>query len=103
MGWATGRLLGYLTFRTPKETQLSRTGDGFVALGITFLAYGATELVHGYGFLAVFVSALTLRSVERRNKFANRLHDFAEQIERLVMMILLVCFGAIVATGPLLA
>ena len=56
---AIGRLaLGWATFHLPNRAKLSRTGDGFVALGVTCLAYGLTEIAHGYGFLAVFVAAL---------------------------------------------
>lgn len=100
-GWIMGRLLGYVTFRLPTRTRLSKTGDGFVALGITFLAYGATELIHGYGFVAVFVAALTLRSMERQDRYHEQLHDFVEQIERLLMMVLMVCFGSAIAYGSL--
>ncbi len=62
VGWLVGKVMGYLTFRLPKRAQLSRSGDGFVALGITCLGYGLTELANGYGFVGVFVAALTLRS-----------------------------------------
>ena len=72
-----------------------------MALGITCLAYGSTELLHGYGFLAVFVAAVALRSVERQHQYHQNLHDFAEQIERLLMMVLLVCFGAAIAEGSI--
>jgi len=74
-----------------------------VALGITCLCYGLTELVHGYGFLAVFVAAITLRSVERQHSYHKSLHDFAEQIERLLMMVLIVCFGMILGDGRIFA
>ncbi|HEY0124495.1 MAG TPA: sodium:proton antiporter [Rhizobium sp.] len=100
-GWIAGRLLGFVTFQLPVRTKLSRTGDGFVALGMTFLAYGATELIHGYGFVAVFVAALTLRSIERHDRYHEHLHDFVEQIERLLMMVLMVCFGSVITYGPL--
>jgi NhaP-type Na+/H+ or K+/H+ antiporter len=103
VGWFVGRLLGYLTFKLPETGRIAKTGDGLAALGFTFLSYGATELVHGYGFVAVFVTALTIRHVERRSHFHSELHDFGEQIERLLMMVLLVCFGSIVAEGPLLS
>jgi NhaP-type Na+/H+ or K+/H+ antiporter len=99
VGWLVGKLMGYLTFRLPKRAQLSRTGDGFVALGITCLGYGLTELANGYGFVGVFVAALTLRSVERAHSYHENLHAFAEQIERLLMMVLLVFFGAAIAEG----
>jgi sodium/hydrogen antiporter len=93
--------MGFLVFRLPNRTGLSETRDGFVALGITCLAYGTTELANGYGFLAVFVAAVALRSVERRHHYHENLHTFAEQIERLVMMVLLVCFGAAIAEGTI--
>ncbi len=101
VGWIVGRFLGWLTFRLPNRAKLSRTGDGFVALGITCLAYGLTEMAHGYGFLAVFVAAIGLRSVERSNKYHEKLHDFVEQLERLSMMVLLVLFGGAIADGGL--
>ena len=101
VGWAVGGALAWLIFRLPPHARLARTGDGFVALGITFVAYGATELLHGYGFLAVFVSALSIRAAERQHKFHERLHDFAEQTERLLMMVLLVLFGGTLAGGLL--
>ena len=101
VGWLGGKVMGYLVFRLPKRARLSETKDGFVVLGITCLAYGTTELVHAYGFLAVFVAAVALRSIERRHHYHESLHTFAEQIERLLMMVLLVCFGAAIAEGSI--
>ncbi len=37
VGWAVGRALGWLLFHLPNRAKLSRTGDGFVVLGVTFL------------------------------------------------------------------
>ena len=101
IGWIGGKAMGHLTFRLPDRFKLSETQDGFVALGITCLAYGSTELLHGYGFLAVFVAAVAFRSVEHRHNYHKNLHDFSEQIERLLMMVLLVCFGAAIAEGSI--
>lgn len=100
-GFVCGRVLGWLIFRIPNRAKLSRTGDGFVALGITCLTYGLTEMLHGYGFLAVFVSALALRDMERHHDYHQRMHDFVEQTERLLMMMLLVLFGGAIAGGLL--
>ncbi|MCW8087350.1 cation:proton antiporter [Sabulicella glaciei] len=97
VGWA----LGWLVFRVPNRAGLSRTGEGFVALGITFLAYSLTELAHGYGFLAVFVAALAVRAAEREHEYHERLHDFVDQTERLLLMVLLVLFGGALAGGLL--
>lgn len=61
-GYLLGRGLAWVMFHMPNRAKLSRTGAGFVALGITLLVYGATELVGDYGFLVVFVAALAVRA-----------------------------------------
>jgi NhaP-type Na+/H+ or K+/H+ antiporter len=101
-GYGIGRALGWLLFHLPNRAKISRTGDGFVALGVTCLAYGLTEIGHGYGFLAVIVAALAIRSAERGHAFHQRLHDFAEELERVLMMTLLVAFGGALTRGDLL-
>ena len=102
IGWLVGRALGWVTFRLPNRAKLSRTGDGFVALGITAIAYGVTEMAHGYGFLAVFLAAIAFRAVERDHHYHEKLHDFVEQLERLLMMVLLVILGGALSAGGLL-
>lgn len=101
-GIVGGWLLGYVTYRLPTGTRLSRSGDGFVALGATLAIYALTELAHGYGFLAVFVAGLMLRRAAQGHDFNTRLHDFADEAERLLMLLLLVLFGAMLAGGELL-
>jgi NhaP-type Na+/H+ or K+/H+ antiporter len=103
IGWLVGRGMAYLTFRLPNRARLSRTGDGFVSLGMTFIAFGLTQMVGGSGFTAVFVAALAFRSVERGHSYHEKLHDFSEQSERLLMMIVLVLFGGALTGGGLLA
>jgi NhaP-type Na+/H+ or K+/H+ antiporter len=102
LGWIVGRFLGWLIFRLPNRAKLSQTGDGFVALGVTCLAYSLTEMAHGYGFLAVFIAALGIRAAERNHRYHERLHNFVEQLERLFIMVLLVIFGGAIVSGGLL-
>ena len=83
MGWLTGRALGFLIFHSEK-LGLSRLGDGLVALAATFIAYALTELVHGYGFLAVFVCALTIRAGNAIT-IPDEMHD-SPPIDALVML-----------------
>jgi len=92
LGWATGKILCFLTFHLPQSIELVRTGAGLVAIGITCLAYGITKMAHGYGFMAVFVAALRSRSAERQNTYHENLHDFNEQVMCLLMAIL-TCFS----------
>ena len=100
-GILVGKLLGVIVFRTPENLRLASRGEGFVALAGTFLAYGLTEVVGGYGFLAVFVAAVALRRSESDHDYHQTLHDFAEQTEQLLMIALVVLLGGAVAGGIL--
>ncbi len=103
LGALIGRGIGWLTFHLPNSARLSRTGDGLVALGITCLTYAAVEMAHGYGFVGVFVTALAFRSAHRGHDYHHKMHDYAEELERLLMMLLLVGLGAALVGGGLLA
>ena len=102
VGWAIGKVLGRLSFDPPgRLVALSDAQDGFVALAVTFIAYGVTELAHGYGFLAVFTAAVALRNSERGHSYHRVLHDFAGQVEQVVVVGLLILLGGAAATGLL--
>jgi NhaP-type Na+/H+ or K+/H+ antiporter len=100
-GILVGKLLAVVVFRTPEHLRLASRGEGFVSLAGTFLAYGLTEAVGGYGFLAVFVAAVALRRSECDHDYHETLHDFAEQTEQLLMITLVVLLGGAVASGIL--
>src|SRR5688572_29335136 len=59
-GFVLGKLLAYLVLYLPDKTIALFTRDGFVAISTTLTVYGVTELLYGYGFIAVFVTAITL-------------------------------------------
>ena len=94
MGWLGGRALGYVLFRLPRDAALAETGSGVIAIAGVLLCYGSTELVEGYGFIAVAVLGLTLRRVEQDHHFHVRLHDFSESVEHALTAGLLVALGA---------
>lgn len=100
-GFAIGKAFGWLTFHVPAQSKLSKTGDGLIALSATFVSYGLTELIHCYGFLAVFVTALTFRHSHRDHEFQLEMHQLTEQIERIAMMVLLLLFGGALTSGLL--
>ena len=100
-GFLIGRGLGRVVFGSGGELHLAKHGEGFVALAGTLLAYGITELVGGYGFLAVFVAAVVLRRYEHDHDYHGTLHSFAEQTERMLMIGLLLLLGGAVAGGVL--
>ena len=103
LGVAVGWLLGVISFRPPGPLRaLAESSQGFVAVAATLLAYGVAELAQGYGFLAVFVAAVTLRASERHHEYHRVLHDFTEDAGNLLVVGLLVVFGGAVASGLLI-
>ena len=101
-GVVIGWLLGRLFFHSPVPSlRLADNAEGFTALAVTFLAYGVTEVLHGYGFVAVFVAACTIRAAERSHGAHRVAHEFVEQIERMLTSWLLLLLGAALADGLL--
>ncbi|MEU0158299.1 cation:proton antiporter [Streptomyces sp. NPDC006261] len=102
VGIAIGLLLGQVLFRSrARSLRLAEQGEGFVALAAMCLSYGVAEMLHGYGFLAVFATACALRRSERNHGYNRVMHDFVDQVERLLMAVLLLGLGAFVALGGL--
>lgn len=98
VGWGLARLF----FSTLSERlHLAAKSEGFVAVAATFLAYGAAEVLHGYGFVAVFVCACAMRNGERRHRYHQVLHTFVEQVERLLTVVVIVLLGGAVGRGLL--
>lgn len=93
-GAGVGWLLGKLLFDWPKENALATTQAGVVAFAGIIFAYGLTELIEGYGFIAAFVAGLVLRRQESEHNFHARLHDFSESLEHTLTALILVALGA---------
>ena len=102
LGFAAGKAMGRLFFSARHESiRLSNHSEGFVALAATFLAYGAAQMLEGYGFVAVFVCAVTIRAAERTHGFHRVMHSYVEQLERLMTVVILVLLGGAIARGLL--
>jgi sodium/hydrogen antiporter len=100
-GFLLGKLLAYLVLYLPDKSITLLTRDGFVAISTTLMVYGVTELLHGYGFIAVFVTAITLRNYEMEHEYHGHLHAFTDQIERILVAVMLILFGGSLVTGLL--
>ena len=112
VGYAIGRLGAWWVFERgadeefeegAKDKSLSEysTSEGLIVLGTLLLAYGAAEIVEGYGFLAVFVGAVTARQRENKSRYHKISHHFIDQIEKIVLVIVLFGFGGMLAGGVL--
>lgn len=97
VGVLVGKVLAKVVFsRHTRETTISQ---GYVVIALTLVAYGVAEYVHSYGFIAVFVAAFAFRRSECEHTYHQKLHDFAEQSEGLLMSLVLVIFGMFLGQG----
>jgi sodium/hydrogen antiporter len=100
VGYGAGWLLGRMSFTAPvPQLRLADFGEPMLGLAMTFGVYGLAELLYGYGFIAVFVAAITIRSTERRHSYHYELHHFIEQFERMLTWVLLLLLGVAMSGG----
>lgn len=108
LGYLIGHTMARFLFRLPASQNMAEimTGGqeimaGVEALATTLIAYGLTELIGGYGFIAVFIASLSLRHFEWDHDYYVELHDFAVIAERVLMALVLMLFGGAIASGLL--
>lgn len=101
-GALAGRAIAAVTFRIIDRGWLSNPFDAFIALGAIFAVYGATELVEGYGFLAVFAAAVAFRRYEAGHEVHHRLHETTLVVEKLAELSVLLLLGSVLPIGGVL-
>jgi NhaP-type Na+/H+ or K+/H+ antiporter len=101
LGFLAGKAIGFLVFKVADKNKALHTRDGLLAVAATLLVYGVTEMIHGYGFIAVFLCAITLRHYEKGHDYHEELHSFTDQTERILVSILLLLLGGTFAMGIL--
>ncbi len=102
IGLAMGWLLGRQAFHARRDTlRLADHGEPLLALAALLAAYGAAELVGGYGFLAVFTCAMRLRASERGHSYQRAMHGVVERLERLMTLMVLLALGMAMTRGLL--
>lgn len=100
VGWALARFV----IGPWGDRRAGGENAGLVFLGSTFIAYGLTEAIDGYGFLAVFVAARVGRSVSRgteHESYVLKPYAFGEQFEKILLAVLLLWLGSFAASGAL--
>nr|WP_303650233.1 cation:proton antiporter [Halalkalicoccus sp. NIPERK01] len=100
-GVALGAVLARIIFAAAPETRIAQSVRGLEAIAGTLFAYGLTEVVGGYGFIAVFVAALTIRHYERDHEYNASLHQIAELAEQVLMALIMLFFGGAIVGGLL--
>ena len=76
--------------------------DHLIALAKILLAYSLTEVINGYGFLAVFIAGFTVRTESNLNS-ETRMSQlrFTEQIEKLLEVGTILLLGSLLRIEPI--
>ncbi|GAB2699105.1 cation:proton antiporter [Thalassiella azotivora] len=102
LGALAGRLLAAVAFRAPhRALRVAETGEPLFAVAATVLTYGVTEVLGGYGFIAVFVAALAIRAAERSHEYHALMHQMVQRLERLLTLLVLLLLGVALTDGLL--
>ncbi|MGR3435595.1 MAG: cation:proton antiporter [Shimia sp.] len=101
VGFGTGHVVSRLTYAEGGDAAQGGWNAVVLVLAATFIAYGLAEAVDGYGFLAVFFAARAGRSHSGEEDYARFTHHGADQLETILLVVLLVWFGAFLASGAL--
>jgi len=97
VGLLSGWLLYKLIFSKTSQKQQSKISRGILSLALTLLPYALTDVIGGYGFIAVFIAACTFSNSDKDIHHMDNLHDFTEEIERIFVTFLFVIIGIYMA------
>ena len=105
VGIIVGVLAGFLLSRFlqrakehPDDEQ-EDPNEGIFIIAAVLVTYGLTEIVYGYGFIAVFVAAYSGRRVEEDSDHKHAIHRFVSQTEKLLLAVVLLAFGGMLVSG----
>lgn len=105
MGIAVARSVVWLERRLQRQRPIEEEMENFIALSVILLTYALTELVNGYGFIAVFAAGVTVQKRyfhhQRQEKLHTQLH-FIEQVEKLLEVGVILLVGSMLLLAPIL-
>jgi sodium/hydrogen antiporter len=102
MGILVAKAIVWIEKKITKRRRADELMEDFVAISTILITYSLTEMVNGYGFLAVFVAGLVVqRSYKDPEKSLQQL-EFVERIEKLAEVGTILILGSILLFKPML-
>jgi NhaP-type Na+/H+ or K+/H+ antiporter len=103
MGILVARVLVWIDRKVQRFRKVDELMEDFVALSTILLTYSLTELVNGYGFLAVFVAGVAVQARyfnEQEKRLAQI--EFSERIEKLLEVGTILILGSLLLFEPMI-
>lgn len=102
MGIIVAKAVVWIEKKITKRRRVDETMEDFVAISTILLTYSLTEVVNGYGFLAVFVAGLVVERSYRNPEKPLAELKFVERIEKLSEVGTILILGSILLFKPML-
>ena len=101
LGAALGTGAAWLVTRARERGLMDRALDGFAALAVVLVVYGASELLDAYGLLALFAAGFSFRRYEFEHEVHHGVHHGTETASRFLELLVLLLLGSMVTLGGL--
>ncbi len=95
VGTIVGYFGGKLVEIGSQKKWMDHTFQDLSALGLSFLAYGAANLLGGNGFISAFCAGLTLGNSSSNKLICQCLYDFAEAEGQFLTLLIFMIFGSV--------
>lgn len=101
MGIGVARCIEWLDRQLQQYKPVDDLIEDFVALATILVTYSLTELIHGYGFAAVFVSGMVMqRRIANPDKSNSQLR-FISRLEKLTEVAAILVLGSLLRLEPI--
>jgi sodium/hydrogen antiporter len=101
MGVIIAQVIVWLDKKLQRVRRVDALMEDFVALSIILLTYSLTELVNGYGFLAVFVAGIVTQRCENDSDRQSSQLEFTETLEKLAEIGTIILLGSLLRIEPI--
>jgi sodium/hydrogen antiporter len=101
MGVIVARSIMWIDKKLQKFHRIDALMEDFVGLSIILLTYSLTELINGYGFLAVFVAGITMQRCYHDSQKKHSQLEFTETLEKLSEIGTILILGSLLRIEPI--
>jgi NhaP-type Na+/H+ or K+/H+ antiporter len=103
MGIVVAKVIVWIDQKVQRFREVDRLMEDFVALSTILLTYSLTELVNGYGFLAVFVAGVVVQASYYHNQDKRLAQlEFTERVEKLLEVGTILILGSLLLVNPMI-
>lgn len=102
MGIVVASVVVWIDLKIRNFSPVDGVMEDFVAISIILLTYALTEMVNGYGFLAVFVAGILARRTYDNPEKPHSQQHFTEQMEKLTEVAIILILGSLLRVQAIL-